>query len=106
MSVDVEQPVGLAASVEVAVLEAAVGAVSAAGVPIDDERLRADLEVLLPLRGRLEALVAERLAAYDNAVHFLTPLAAEHDPAAFAEICQRLRDSFSPEPTDTENRDL
>jgi hypothetical protein len=180
MSVDVEQPIGLAASVEVADLDSAVGAVSAAGVPIDDDRLRVDLAVLLPLRARVEAIVAERLAAFDarglckddgagsttswaaqrcnisggeisgvlatgkrmkrfaalaemlrtgaistrhmrqveralsglperlvdNAVEFLTPLAAEHDPAAFGEICQRLRDTLTPDLTDAENRDL
>ena len=180
MSADVEQPTGLAASVEVTDLESAVSAVSSAGVPIDDERQRFDLAVLLPLRARVEAIVVERLAAFDarglckddgagsttswvaarvnisggeaagllatgkrmtrfgaladllrrgavsarhvrqveravsglperlvdNAVEFLTPLAAQHDPAAFGEICQRRRETLTPELTDDENRDL
>jgi hypothetical protein len=178
MSVMSEAPVST--SVEVSDLDAAVGAVAAAGVPIDDDRLRADLTVLLPLRARVEAIVAERLASFDarklcaedgagsttswaaarcnvsggelsgvlatgkrmkrfaalaemlrtgaistrhmrlveraltglperlvdNAVEFLTPLAARHDPAAFAEICQRLRDTLTPDLSDAELKDL
>ena len=65
MSADTDAPSGLAASVEATDLDTAVGAVAAAGVPIDDDRLRVDLAVLLPLRARVEAIVAERLAAFD-----------------------------------------
>lgn len=168
------------ASVEVADLDAALAAVTAAGVPIDDDRLRADLTVLLPFKARVEAVIAERLAAFDsrklckddgagsttswitarcnisggeaagllstgkrmarfdalgkqlaagvisarhvrmleravaglperlvdNAVEFLTTQAPEHDPVAFAVICQRLRETLTPELTDEETKDL
>jgi hypothetical protein len=180
MSITVDRPQELAASVEVVDLVTAVGSVSGAGVPIDDERLRADLTALLPLRAQVEAIVAERLAAFDArglckddgagsttswaaarcnisgaeisgvlatgkrmkrfsalaellkagavsarhvrhveralaglperlvepAIGFLTPLAATHDPAAFAVICQRMRETLTPELTDAETKDL
>ncbi|MDX6274766.1 MAG: hypothetical protein QOJ92_1976 [Frankiales bacterium] len=52
-------------SAEVADLDAALGKVTSAGVPIDDERVRANLQVLLPLKARLDAIIGVHLREFD-----------------------------------------